>query len=162
MAGLGERLGSDVPFFFYAPTARVWGRGELVASLPMRGTRWLVLVNPGFPIETRGAYERLAASRTGPRPLSAIMAGLAERGESSWEEIVPLMENDFEPALTPAYPALDQIKRELLAAGAQAALLSGSGATVFGVFADEAGARRAASALAAPGRRVEAAPAGGA
>ncbi len=162
MARVGERLGSDVPFFFHAPTAKVWGRGEQVAALLLTGARWVVLVNPGFPIETRWAYERLAAARTRPKPLPEALRRLKPGASLSWEELIPLMENDFEEALAPAYPVLGEIKRELLAAGAEAALLSGSGATVFGLFPDEASARRARAAVAAaPGRRAYAVAAGG-
>jgi 4-diphosphocytidyl-2-C-methyl-D-erythritol kinase len=64
-----------------------------------------------------------------------------------WEEVVPLMENDFEAALENSHPELGKIKRALLACGAEGALLSGSGATVFGVFKTEKTARQAEHAL---------------
>ncbi len=161
MAKLGESLGSDVPFFLFAPCARVRGRGEDVAPLTLAGTRWVVLVNPGFPIETRWAYQRLAESRRVARPLSASLVTLMGRDRLSWNEVVPLMENDFEGALAPVHPALTVIKTELLLAGAEGALLSGSGATVFGIFHDEAVAVRARDLVGrSEGRRAFAAPAG--
>jgi 4-diphosphocytidyl-2-C-methyl-D-erythritol kinase len=161
MAKVSEPLGSDVPFFFSAPTALVRGRGENVAALALSGTRWVVLVNPGFPIETRWAYEQLSAGRAGVRPLADGLRRVEERGVLSWDQAVTLMENDFEAALAPTHPALTQIKRELLAAGAEAALLSGSGATVFGIFHDEPSAARARQALGrTAGWRVFAVPAG--
>jgi 4-diphosphocytidyl-2-C-methyl-D-erythritol kinase len=52
------------------------------------------------------------------------------------------MENDFEPPLRTTHPVLRHIKERLLEEGAQAAMLSGSGATVFGVFRDEQTAAR--------------------
>jgi 4-diphosphocytidyl-2-C-methyl-D-erythritol kinase len=65
------------------------------------------------------------------------------------------MENDFEEALAQTHGVLREIKEELLSAGAEAALLSGSGATVFGVFRDKASAVRArASVGRASGRRA--------
>ncbi len=161
MAKLGESLGSDVPFFLFAPCARVRGRGEDVAPLTLAGTRWVVLVNPGFPIETRWAYQCLAESRRGVRPLSASLVTLMGRDRLSWNEVVPLMENDFEGALAPVHPALTAIKTELLLAGAEGALLSGSGATIFGIFHDEAAAVRARDLVGrSEGRRAFAAPAG--
>ncbi len=73
------------------------------------------------------------------------------------------MENDFEAAVAPTHGVLGRIKQQLLAAGAEAALLSGSGATVFGVFRDEAAAIRAQRALGrSEGWRVFAVPAGAA
>ncbi len=161
MAKVGEPLGSDVPFFFSTPTALVRGRGEDVAALALSGTRWVVLVNPGFPIETRWAYEQLSAGRAGVRPLAEELRRVEGSGTLSWDRAVALMENDFEPALAPTHRVLTQIKHELLAAGAEAALLSGSGATVFGIFRDEPSAGRARQALGRTSAwRVFAVPAG--
>lgn len=161
MARVGEPLGSDVPFFFSAPTALVRGRGEDVTALALSGTRWVVLVNPGFPIETRWAYEQLSAGRAGVRPLAEGLRQIEASGVLSWDQAVALMENDFEAALAPTHRVLAQIKRELLAAGAEAALLSGSGATVFGIFRDEPSAGRARQALGrTAGWRIFAVPSG--
>jgi 4-diphosphocytidyl-2-C-methyl-D-erythritol kinase len=161
MGDVGAPLGSDVPFFLFAPSALVRGRGEDVAALSVTGARWVVLVNPGFPIETRWAYGQLSAGRTGVKPLSEALRRVERDGAVSWDRAVALLENDFEPALAPTHGVLEQIKRQLLAAGAEAALLSGSGATVFGVFRDQAGAVRAQQALGrTEGWRVFAVPAG--
>ena len=147
MAEIGQVLGSDIPFFFFAPSARVSGRGEQVAPLRVSGERWMVLVNPGFPIETRWAYDRLASARHLVPGLSPRIAALTQGLHASWENILPAMENDFEPALAPSHPVLGVMKKALLAEGAEAAMLSGSGATVFGIFRDEIGAVRARDAL---------------
>lgn len=143
MARMGEILGSDVPFFFCGPSALVSGRGELVTPFTLQGQRWLVLVHSGFPIPTKWAYERLSAFRRSAPPLSESIARLGQQAEVTWDEVIPLMENDFEPVLFPVHGVLGAIKTELLRAGAEAALLSGSGATVFGVFRTEGEARHA-------------------
>jgi len=143
MANVGQTLGSDVPFFFFAPSATVAGRGEHVAPVRIQGTRWAVLVNPGFPVETKWAYQQLSANRGGVVPLSQSHALLEQASELSWEQVVEAAENDFERPVFQAYPLLHEIKHRLLAHGAEAALLSGSGATVFGVFRDETRARQA-------------------
>lgn len=155
MARIGQALGSDIPFFFFAPSAVIRGRGEEVTPVTLTGERWVVLVHPGFPLETRWAYERLSAARTSVTGLSDAHDRLVRQVSLSWEDVIPLMENDFEPALTPAYRVLREIKEDLLAQGAEAALLSGSGATVFGVFRDQPSAVQAqASAGRIPGRRA--------
>ena len=143
MAHLGQTLGSDVPFFFSAPSAIVEGRGEKVVPVQITGSRWVMLVNPGFPIETKWAYQQLSVSRTGVQPLSDVHAGLGKTCELSWEEVFQAAENDFEATVFKAHPDLYKIKQRLLADGAETALLSGSGATVFGVFRDETTARQA-------------------
>ena len=143
MASIGQTLGSDVPFFFFAPSAIVEGRGEKVAPVRIKGGRWIVLVNPGFPVETKWAYQELSGSRMGVQPLSSVHAGLRNASELSWEEVLQAAENDFEATVFKAYPGLYKIKQKLLTEGAEVALLSGSGATVFGVFRDEPTARQA-------------------
>jgi 4-diphosphocytidyl-2-C-methyl-D-erythritol kinase len=148
MARAGQTLGSDVPFFFFGPAAFASSRGEDVVPLVVTGQRWVVLVNPGFPIQTRWAYDRLAATRSVIRPLSEAMRDIASRARVSWDAVVPLMENDFEDALAPTHPVLAQIRSTLLAKGADGAMLSGSGATVFGVFREEFVALRARDMIA--------------
>jgi 4-diphosphocytidyl-2-C-methyl-D-erythritol kinase len=161
MARVGQSLGSDVPFFFFAPSAVIRGRGEEVVPVVLTGERWVVLVNPGFPIETRWAYERLAGARRGVRQLSEGLRRLDGKAALSWDEVIPLMENDFEEALTPVHQMIGTIKAELVLLGAEAALLSGSGATVFGIFRDENSARRARETVSlTEGRRAFAVRAG--
>lgn len=154
MAEIGAYLGSDVPFFFSAPTACVTGRGELVQPVQLTGVRWIVLVNPGFPVSTGWAYRELATARASVKPVSEALGRIAFRRHVSWDEIVAHIENDFEPVVFAAHPVLSELKARLLAHGAQAALLSGSGATVFGVFRDEESAQKVKDALSTD-RRLE-------
>ena len=72
------------------------------------------------------------------------MRGSGKHGELSWEEVFQAAENDFEAPVFKAHPVLHKIKRKLLRRGGRdCALLSGSGATVFGMFRDETIARQA-------------------
>lgn len=161
MAHVGQSLGSDVPFFFFAPSATVAGRGEQVHSIRITGSRWVVLVNPGFPVETKWAYQQLASTRAGPQPLSDSHVALGRERHPSWEQVLRVAENDFEIPVFKAHSVLQDIKQKLLAQGAEAALLSGSGATVFGVFRDEGRAQQARSHFQAePQFKVFAVPAG--
>jgi 4-diphosphocytidyl-2-C-methyl-D-erythritol kinase len=143
MADVGLSLGSDVPFFLFAPSAFVAGRGETVRPVVVEGARWVVLVNPGFGVNTKWAYQELAATRTVVTPLSLVQRELDRQSRVSWAQLIAAAENDFETPVFAAQGKLREIKRSLQARGAEIALLSGSGATVFGVFADEARARLA-------------------
>ena len=145
MAEIGQELGSDVPFFFDAPTAVVAGRGEQVRAIHVADARWAVLVNPGFPVETKWAYQQLSTTRQGVAPLSERCTQLESQSRTSWDEVIGLAVNDFEAPVFATHPVLQQIKLDLLSRGAQLALLSGSGATVFGIFQEEAAARRSAA-----------------
>ena len=143
MAQVGQTLGSDVPFFSFAPSATVAGRGEKVTPVRIMDSRWVVLVNPGFPIETKWAYQQLSESRAGVVPVSRSHMALETASELNWKQALEIAENDFEVPVFKAYPLLRDIKQQLTAQGAEVALLSGSGATVFGIFRTEAGARSA-------------------
>ena len=143
MADVGQSLGSDVPFFLFAPSACVAGRGETVRPVVIEGARWVVLVNPGFGVNTKWAYQELAATRIAVTPLSLVQRELDRRSLVSWAQLIAAAENDFEAPVFAEHGKLREIKRSLQAHGAEIALLSGSGATVFGVFADEARARLA-------------------
>lgn len=144
MVEVGQALGSDVPFFFHAPTAIVAGRGERVQSVHIADPRWVVLVNPGFPVETKWAYQQLSTTRQSVRPLSERCAQLQLQSQITWDDLSSLASNDFEDPVFGTHSVLQQIKSDLLAQGAEVALLSGSGATVFGVFKLEEKARWAA------------------
>ena len=147
MAEIGQELGSDVPFFFHAPTAAVAGRGERVMAIHLADSRWAVLVNPGFPVETKWAYQQLSTTRQGVVPLSERCTQLESQSRTTWDDVISLASNDFEGPVFATHPVLRQIKLDLLSRGAQLALLSGSGATVFGLFREEAGARQAAASF---------------
>lgn len=143
MAEVGQPLGSDVPFFLFAPSAVVAGRGEAVKPMAIEGGRWVLLVNPGFGVETKWAYQELAATRRVVRPLSAGHYELDQRGRVSWPQLAAVAENDFEAPVFGRHALLREIKQTLRAQGAEFALLSGSGATVFGLFHHESAARQA-------------------
>jgi 4-diphosphocytidyl-2-C-methyl-D-erythritol kinase len=160
MADVGQSLGSDVPFFFHAPCAVVSGRGEQVKTIQITGSRWVVLVNPGFGVETKWAYQQLSATRSGVRPIAEFHGWLEQQDWVSWDHLLKGAENDFERPVFEAHPMLREIKQQLLAEGAEAALLSGSGATVFGVFKNEASAVKAKVAFRADSKlKVFAVPA---
>ena len=148
MADVGQALGSDVPFFLFAPSAFVTSRGEMVRPVVVEGTRWVLLVNPGFGVNTKWAYQELAATRTGVTSLSQIQCELDRQARVSWPQLAAAAANDFESPVFAAQEKLLEIKQRLQAQGAEIALLSGSGATVFGVFADEAAARLAQATFA--------------
>ena len=140
MATLGETLGSDVPFFIEAPTAVVHGWGQRIIPKTLEDVRWIVLVHPGFSINTGQAYGRLDETRRMVPSLPATLKAFEHAPSVSWSLVLARMENDFEPVLFSDYPVLADIKNTLLASGAEGALLSGSGSTLFGVFRNRDGA----------------------
>lgn len=137
-------LGADVPFFLDARPALVSGVGERREPLVAGWPAWtLVLANPGQPLSTAAVFRAHDQMAPAPRPGRQSLAALASAAAASPAALAELLGNDLEPAALRLCPAIARLRERLLAAGALAVGLSGSGATVFGVFAREAEARAA-------------------
>jgi 4-diphosphocytidyl-2-C-methyl-D-erythritol kinase len=132
---IGASLGSDVPFFLgESPLALAWGRGERLLGIDPPPSRPLLIAHPGVAMPTPAAFGRLAELRGGHRESTPVCLSLPRL--SSWAGIEEIATNDLEQVARETIPSLDRAKRILSAAGASIAMLSGSGASVFGVFAD--------------------------
>lgn len=138
---LGLQLGADVPFFLYGRTAWATGIGEQLQPWPGMPPHWLVLVNPGTPVSTAWVYQNLRL--TGYRPVVKL-----PRFPAGIEGLSRLLHNDLEPVTVGRHPVVAEIKSQLVSSGAHAALMSGSGPTVFGLFAERHTAEAAAELLA--------------
>jgi len=141
---LAVKLGSDVPFFLTGGTALGIGRGEEVYSIPQVNWDNLLLVNPGFAVPTAEAYAKLSRLTRSEAPLNIHFTLLATKGISG----IPLVAtNDLEEVVIATHKEIAEVKRRLLSLGARHAQMSGSGATVFGVFDNSQTTERAASML---------------
>ncbi|MGH9862233.1 MAG: 4-(cytidine 5'-diphospho)-2-C-methyl-D-erythritol kinase [Candidatus Acidiferrales bacterium] len=142
MARLGAQVGADVPFFFLGGRALGVSRGDEVHALEDASAGVAVLVCPPLPIVTREAYRWAGegARRLTPGKPAAIIVRRPLLANALWAA-----GNDFEPVVFARFPELARIKRALFRAGAWQAGLSGSGSTVYGLFARRAAARRAAA-----------------
>jgi 4-diphosphocytidyl-2-C-methyl-D-erythritol kinase len=144
LAEVGLAIGSDVPFFLGPGPAWAGGRGERLepAVVP---TQHLVLLYPRDPalaIRAGQAYGWLDEAR-GPTARSTRPGRPLRRGAFGPTQTG----NDLEAPCMAQRPALGALRGLLVGAGADAALMSGSGPTVFGLFAGRADARRAARAI---------------
>jgi 4-diphosphocytidyl-2-C-methyl-D-erythritol kinase len=142
LQAVGVRLGADVPFFLCGEMA-AWATGIGEQLEPWRGLPpcHLVLVNPGFAVSTAWVYQNLGLTHS--RRATKI-----PRFPERMADVVQMLRNDLEAVTAPRHPEIAVIKARLLAAGALGALMSGSGPTVFGVFATAAAADQAAAQLA--------------
>jgi len=129
--GLAAGLGSDVPFFLVGGTCLGVGRGEEV--YPIEECEWsdLLLVNPGIQVSTADAYASLSRLT---RKNDAHIIPFALLAAKGIRELPLKARNDLEEPVLPAHPEIAEVKRRLIGMGARHALMSGSGATVFGVF----------------------------
>jgi 4-diphosphocytidyl-2-C-methyl-D-erythritol kinase len=138
---IGVKLGADVPFFIFKKPALAEGIGDKLTALEEVPFLWVVLVNPGIHCSTAWVYQNLQlTSKEDP--------AIVSRSYSSLDDVCAVLSNDLEPVTFARYPAVRELKEKLLASGARGSLMSGSGSTVFGLFAEESTARRAADEIA--------------
>jgi len=167
---IATEVGSDLPLFFIGGTILGVGRGEQVFPLPDFPAMSCVVVTPEIGVSTPRAFAEWDR-RSEPSKLTALSGSdrmnelsrelsawlselyssapsgsMARRGRAG-NPLLALVragiENDFEEVVFPEYPKLGQAKRALVHAGAKYASLSGSGSTLYGLFAS-----RQASSLA--------------
>jgi 4-diphosphocytidyl-2-C-methyl-D-erythritol kinase len=132
LLGMAKSLGADVPFFVVrSPAVRATGIGEKMSLWePLRDCS-LLLVNPGFSVSTAWVFKNFTLTRTDKDSnLSDSPKNRCPMGGS-----LPLY-NDLESVTITQYPELDKIKQQMQEGGATGTLMSGSGATIFGVFPD--------------------------
>lgn len=141
LMNIGARLGADVPFFIYGDRAWAFGIGDRLEPSENLPPLWFVLVNPRFELATRRVYEGLNLRLT-----NQIINYSIPRF-CTVTDVVKGLHNDLEKVSLTLYPALKELKDNLIGVGALGALMSGSGPTVYGVFEREDEALQAADIL---------------
>lgn len=147
---IGAKLGADVPFLVRGGTAFAEGIGERLtfkSPLQLSGDEHLLIATPLDAVPTKDAY-----------------AGVPKSGPDRWENFKGIMNaecrmqnsdflvrlvnfNAFETSVFPKHPLVASMKEEFVKLGARATLMSGSGASVFGIFPSRESAERASEAL---------------
>jgi 4-diphosphocytidyl-2-C-methyl-D-erythritol kinase len=149
---LASSLGSDVPFFLMGGAAVGLGRGEELYPLPDLAPLHGLLVAPGISVSTADAYRALARPPIDSSAESQSFAKLVRDFSGSFlasRDILAhwtgmqLGHNDFEPVVFAKHPEIARCKVRMADVGALHAMMSGSGSTVFGLFASKQAARRA-------------------
>ena len=142
---IGFTVGSDMPFCVRGGTALAEGRGEVLTDLTPLPDCWFVLCKPDFGIPTPSLFARVDGGELTHRPDINGMRLALETGDLPG--VAARLGNVFEEVLPEEYHEVFQIKKRLVELGALNAAMSGSGPTVFGIFAEKETARRAAEAL---------------
>ncbi len=127
------------------------GRGQVLMQVALPEPLHIVIAVPDFSLPTVQVYgwrdddaqPALPEFTARAARLRAAVAGLREP-----RDLAALVENDLEPSVCSRHPVVAELKQRLLAAGAYAAAMSGSGPCVFGLFADEEAALAARARLA--------------
>ena len=150
LCALGASVGADVPFALMGGTCRVQGLGDLIKALPPCPDCWFTVIMPGYGISTPAAFAAYDQIGSPTHPDCAAQEAAIRAEDLSG--LCAAAGNALEVCAGGADTAA--LKQALLDQGARAALMTGSGAAVFGIFEAEEPARRAAEALAAAGRQI--------
>lgn len=130
LQSLASQLGADCAFFIENKTVFASQKGDVFQdiSLALDGYK-LLLVKPEVGVSTAEAYRNIV-----PVPALFDLREIAETPIEKWKDLVT---NDFEKGIFQKLPILGDIKQRLYASGALYACMSGSGSTIYGIFAQD-------------------------
>ncbi len=142
---LGVTLGADIPYCLMGGCALSEGIGEILTKLPPPPQCILVIAKPDINVSTKFVYENLHAESLAYHPDIDGMTEAVRTG--SLKGITDRLGNVLETVTVREYPVIDKIKTLMKNAGAENALMSGSGPTVFGIFTEKKDAESAAEQI---------------
>ena len=146
---IGAKLGADVPFLVRGGTAMAEGIGEkltFVKPLQLGDEQYLLVATPLDSVPTKDAYA--GVPKSGPDRWETYKSKCMRTGKAaSIDFALANTFNAFEESVFPKHPLVEEMKNEFKRLGATSVLMSGSGASVFGVFATRKQAKEAAEEL---------------
>ena len=135
---IAATLGADCPFFILNRPVYATGIGEEMTPIHVElAGKWLILLKPDVYVSTKEAFAGVTPCEQNKLPMTLPAI-------EDWKEVLV---NDFEASIFPAHPRLEQIKQALYDQGAIYASMSGSGSSLFGIYADEPSATSALQVL---------------
>lgn len=128
IAERAARLGADCAFFAYDEPMLAEGIGERLTPVDINLSGYtIVIAKPqGVNISTREAYAGITP-RQPEEPISEILKLPVEMWQGR-------LKNDFEDSILPKAPAIASLKEKIMESGAVYTSMSGSGASVYGIF----------------------------
>jgi 4-diphosphocytidyl-2-C-methyl-D-erythritol kinase len=127
---LALKLGADVPFFLKGAPSLATGIGEILEPIPNWPELWYVIITPPVQVSTSWVYGNLKLELT-----TGEYDYIVQTLKNDTFTVSMLLENDLEKVTTASFPIINTLKKLLVDAGAEGAIMSGSGPSVFGVFA---------------------------
>ena len=129
LSEIALQLGSDVPFFLNPVPVFAESRGEKMLPLNISINYPIIIVNPGINISTGFAFSKIY-----PVVPVVKLSAVFSRSSIDLKLMREKVKNDFEEIIFKEYPLVGQIKFKLYELGAEFALMTGSGSSVFGIF----------------------------
>jgi len=122
-----SKLGADCPFFVRNRTSFAQGTGNILSDITvsLQG-KYIVLAKPNIHVSTADAYSKIE-----PKKWEIPLENALKFPIEEWKNVIF---NDFEKNVFLQHPQLAEIKQQMYDFGATYASMSGSGATVFGIF----------------------------
>ena len=141
----GVQIGADVPYCIMRGTALAEGIGEELSPLAPMVKCPVLIAKPSISVSTKFVYQNLKLDdATIHLDIDRLIDDIRAK---NLYDIAAHMGNVLETVTIPNYPVIDEIKKHMLSHGAVGAMMSGSGPTVFGLFDDEATAKKAYKAM---------------
>ncbi|MGX7195854.1 4-(cytidine 5'-diphospho)-2-C-methyl-D-erythritol kinase [Enterococcus olivae] len=144
LVAMGIKVGTDVPYCLYGTTSFISGKGEIVQSLIPMPQCWVVLVKPQISVSTRKIFQQLKAEELPHPDMRKLSEAILNQDYAS---MIQYMGNNMEDVTIPKHPVVQQIKDRMLKYGADVALMSGSGPTVFALCRKHSRAQRIVNGL---------------
>ncbi len=139
---LAVKLGADVPFFLKCVPSLATGIGDILEPIENWPEFWYLIITPPVKISTPWVYRNYKMELTSNE--YGYIYNVLKNGEFIISDI---LENDLERVTSTSFPIINTLKTQLMDAGAEGAVMSGSGSSVFGVFSSPEKAADAAGLL---------------
>lgn len=144
MISLGFEIGSDVPYCIDGGCAFISGKGEIVEQLDCKLSAWAVLVKPDFGISTRTVFPEIDCQTISRVDIAALKEALLSK---DYDKMIAVMGNSLEDVTIKRKPFIQKIKNRMTKCGADIALMTGSGPTVFALCRSEKKADRIVNSM---------------
>ena len=129
---IGLKVGADVPFFLFEGPALAEGVGEQLKRIKAMPKLLFLIVNPSFMVRTDWVYSKFQLEGAKCNGASEVPSIYRTK-----KDVAKILHNDLEKVTIKEFPVVGEIKDEMIRLGALASTMTGSGPTVFGIFADK-------------------------
>ncbi|MBO0451633.1 4-(cytidine 5'-diphospho)-2-C-methyl-D-erythritol kinase [Enterococcus sp. AZ007] len=144
IASLGAEVGSDVPYCVYGQTSLVEGFGEKVTPIAPMPQCWVVVVKPRMSVSTRTIFAQIVMEDLYHPDIAALVSAIEE---NDYQRMTENLGNSMEVVTIRKHPVIQQLKDRMLKYGADAAMMSGSGPTVYALCRKYSRAKHVFNAL---------------
>lgn len=134
MIKVGEKVGADVPFCVYGRPAVVQGFGDVLKPIEINLEFFMFIVKPKWGVSTPQAFNSLNLKNLKHPNIDAVSKSLED---NDYQAFINKIDNSLEAGAFKILPEIKKLKAELLDFGFDAAVMSGSGSTVFAISKDE-------------------------